>query len=87
MIGRRLSKHLARQGASLAAFIDIDPKKIGRSMHGLPILPPEELPGIWRSHANPVVLAAVGARGARQLIRARLNQSGLEEGRDWWGVA
>jgi len=87
MIGRRLSKHLIRQGAPLLAFLDIDPKKIGRTLHGLPILSPEELPGLWTNHPASAVLAAVGARGARQLIRARLNQFGLKEGEDWWGVA
>jgi glycosyltransferase involved in cell wall biosynthesis len=87
MIGRRLSKHLRRQGAPLVAFLDIDPKKIGRTLHGLPILPPDDLPDLWKRHPAPAVLAAVGARGARQLIRSRLNQSGLTEGKDWWSVA
>jgi glycosyltransferase involved in cell wall biosynthesis len=87
MIGRRLSKHLARQGSSLVAFLDIDPKKIGGSLRGLPILSPDELPSQWGRYGNPVVLAAVGARGARQRIRVRLNQFGLTEGKDWWGVA
>lgn len=87
MIGRRLSKHLIRQGAPLTAFIDIDPDKIGRTRRGLPILSPDELLNWWRTSPQPVVLAAVGARGARKLIRNRLTQSALQEGRDWWGVA
>ena len=87
MIGRRLSKHLLRQGAQLTAFIDIDPAKIGRTRRGLPILDPGELPALWRRYANPVLLAAVGARGARQIIRQRLAGFGLQEGQDWWGVA
>jgi glycosyltransferase involved in cell wall biosynthesis len=87
MIGRRLSKHLLRQGAPLAAFIDIDPAKIGRARRGLPILDPGELPAVWQRYTNPVLLAAVGARGARQLIRQRLTGFGLQEGQDWWGVA
>jgi glycosyltransferase involved in cell wall biosynthesis len=87
MIGRRLSKHLAHQGAPLVAFVDVDPKKIGRTRRGLPILPPEALPELWQRFTNPALLAAVGARGARQLIRARLSLFGLLEGQDWWGVA
>lgn len=87
MMGRRLSKHLLRQEAPLKAFVDIDPRKIGRTRRGLPILPPEELPDWWQKYPAPVVLAAVGARGARQLIRERLEGMGLIEGRDWWGVA
>jgi glycosyltransferase involved in cell wall biosynthesis len=87
MMGRRLSKHLLRQGAPLSAFVDIDPQKIGRTKRGLPILSPDDLPVWWEHSSNPVVLAAVGARGARQLIRQRLTRFGLKEGRDWWSVA
>lgn len=87
MIGRRLSKHLQRQGAPLSAFVDVDPGKIGRTSRGLPILPPEDLPVWWQKSTKSVVLSAVGARGARQLIREQLTRFGLEEGRDWWCVA
>jgi glycosyltransferase involved in cell wall biosynthesis len=87
MLGRRLSKHLLRLGVPLVAFVDIDPRKIGRLRRGLPILPPGELPVWWQRYGNPAVLAAVGARGARALIRARLEALNFTEGRDWWGVA
>lgn len=86
-MGRRLSKHLMREGAPLAAFVDIDPGKIGRRCRGLPIVSPADLPAVWRSLPHPVMLAAVGARGARILIRQQLTQMGLLEGRDWWAVA
>jgi glycosyltransferase involved in cell wall biosynthesis len=87
MVGRRLGKQLLRLGAPLTAYIDIDPRKIGGWRHGKPILAPEELPDCWRSCQNPVLLAAVGARGARQLIRMRLEALGLREGQDWWSTA
>lgn len=87
MVGRRLSKHLLREGIPLSAFMDIDPRKIGRTRRGLPILPPEGLPAWWQQHANPALLAAVGARGARAIIRERLSAFGLREGQDWWGTA
>jgi glycosyltransferase involved in cell wall biosynthesis len=87
MVGRRLSKHLLRQGAPLTAFVDVDLAKIGRTRRGLPILSPDDLPAWWERSPNPVVLAAVGARGARQLIRQRLESYGLREAQDWWSVA
>ncbi|MDH5505666.1 MAG: glycosyltransferase [Anaerolineae bacterium] len=87
MMGRRLSKHLLREGAPLVVFVDIDPRKIGNTRRGLPIIAPEDLMDWWARFQNPVVLAAVGARGARALIRKRLNDFGLSEGQDWWGVA
>jgi glycosyltransferase involved in cell wall biosynthesis len=87
MMGRRLSKHLTRLGCPLVAFIDIDPRKVGRTRRGLPILPPEDLMTYWERYDHPVLLACVGARGARTLIRERLESIGLREGRDWWGAA
>jgi glycosyltransferase involved in cell wall biosynthesis len=86
-MGRRLAKHLLREGAPIVAFIDIDPKKIGRTRKGRPILAPETLKDELSSYANPVVLAAVGSRGARALIRERLSSMGLRESIDWWAVA
>lgn len=85
--GKRVSRYLLHEGASLVAFIDIDPSKIGRERRGLPILAPEMLPELWERYQNPVLLAAVAARGARQLIRQHLTSIGLVEGADWWAVA
>jgi hypothetical protein len=87
MMGKRISKHLVRENIPLVAFIDIDPKKIGRTRRGFPIISPDDLLDWWGRYENPALLAAVGARGARQLIRERLVGFGLVEGRDWWGVA
>jgi hypothetical protein len=87
MMGRRMSKHLLREGVPLVAFIDIDPKKIGRTLRSLPIISPEALMDWWERYECPALLAAVGARGARALIRERLGGFGLVEGEDWWGIA
>jgi len=87
MMGRRLGKQLQDQSMPLAAFVDIDPKKIGRTRRGKPIIPPEDLTKFWQRYDNPAILAAVGARRARGLIRGRLNGFGFTEGRDWWAAA
>jgi glycosyltransferase involved in cell wall biosynthesis len=86
-MGRRLSKHLLREGAPLIAFIDIDPKKIGRKRRGRKIFAVSELPELWSRSKNPILLVAVGSRGARVLIREQLKSLNLEEGFDWWAVA
>jgi len=85
--GRRLSKHLKREGVPLQAFIDIDPAKVGRTLRGLPIHPPEELPRLTSAAGSFVILAAVSSRGARQLIRDRLGELGHREAVDFWCVA
>lgn len=85
--GRRLSKHLLRGGAPLAAFIDIDRRKIGRTLRGVPVHASEELPRLSRDVGQTVVLVAVSSRGARALIRRRLDALGFEETGDYWCVA
>lgn len=87
MMGRRLSKHLLRQQVPLVAFVDIDPRKIGNTRRNRPIISPKELPRFWGKFQRPIILAAVGARGARNLIRERLGSLGLVEGDDWLCVA
>ncbi|MDP6777525.1 MAG: glycosyltransferase [Candidatus Latescibacteria bacterium] len=86
-IGRRLSKHLQRRGVDLIAFVDIDPRKIGSTRRGAPIISPDDLPDVHRSSGRPLILAAVPSRGARALIRTRLEALGLAEGREFLCVA
>lgn len=86
-MGRRLSKYLLRKEAPLEAFIEIDEKKIGRTRRGKPIVAVEELPSLWERLPRPVLLVAVGSRGAREWIRSQLSNLGLKEAADWWAVA
>lgn len=87
MMGRRLGKQLQKNQVPLVVFVDIDPKKIGRTRRGRPIIAVDDLQDWWARYKNPALLAAVGARGAREMIRSRLINLGLVEGRDWWGAA
>ena len=87
MTGRRLSKHLTREGLPLVGFIDVDPKKIGSTRRGKPILPVEDLLKMWNQYNNPILITAVRARKAAPLIRANLRELGLIEGADWWAAA
>ncbi len=86
-MGRWFSAALLEEGLSPAAWVDVDPRKIGRTRRGVRVHPAEALPDLWARYPHPVVLVAVGARGARSLIRQRLHTFGLVEGRDWWAVA
>ncbi len=87
MMGKRLSKFLLDEGAPLEAFIDVDPNKIGRTRRGKDIYAPEDLNSVWKKYNKPILLAAVGARGARKLIREKLDSLGYIEGQDWFAVA
>ncbi|AKT38752.1 glycosyltransferase [Chondromyces crocatus] len=76
--GRRVSAALRENGVSPGLFVDIDPRKIGRIAQGAPIVDPAGLErGQW------TVVVAVGARGARSLIRGHLDGEGFVEGSDY----
>lgn len=87
MIGRRLGRLLKSNNVPLIAYIDIDPRKIGSTRGGLPIMAPKRLPDLWQQSDSPALLAAVGTRGARKLIRQQLAGFNLVEGQDFWCVA
>jgi glycosyltransferase involved in cell wall biosynthesis len=76
--GKRLARMLAARGAHAALFVDIDPRKIGRTRRGAPIHAASALDP--RLH---FVVVAVGARGARDEIRPHLASLGFVEGKDF----
>jgi glycosyltransferase involved in cell wall biosynthesis len=84
-IGRAWTRDLLRAGIAVERVIDIDPKKVGRTITDgrVKVVSPEE--GL--ATRSGVLLGAVGARGARELIRARLVRDSLTEGRDFLFVA
>lgn len=81
--GRAFARALGRHGISVALFLEVDPRKIGRTVAGAPVISYEEAD---RARGLPL-LVAVGAPGARPLIRAELGRRGFEEGRDYRCVA
>jgi hypothetical protein len=83
-IGRQLSRALGRAAIEVAAFVDIDPHKIGHRVHGAPVIPP---PRQMRDTGAGVILVAVGTGRARVGIRLYLTGIGLEELRDFVCVA
>ncbi len=81
--GRAFARALAGHGIRVALFLEVDRKKIGRTALGAPVLSFEEA---GRARGLPL-LVAVGAPGARALIREELGRRGFEELRDYRCVA
>jgi glycosyltransferase involved in cell wall biosynthesis len=65
--GRQLARALTQHGVRTDFFVDIDPRKIGRRAHGAEVVAPDHL-----DRKTDFVVAAVGTRGARDLIRQDL---------------
>ena len=81
--GKRISRALMAEGVRVRGFVDIDPRKVGSTRRGLPVLPPEGL----APEEGEAILAAVVARGAREEVRERLLQLGYREGTEFICVA
>ena len=79
--GKALARHLRRAGVEVAAFVDIDPHKIGNTVLGAPVA------GVANLTRERYLLVAVGAHGAREEIRAYLTSAGWREPRDYRSLA
>lgn len=73
------AEQLTAHGITITGYIDIDPKKSGRILHGRPIVSPQNLP----HPSEAFVIGYVAKRGARELIRASLIQAKYAEGQDF----
>jgi hypothetical protein len=76
--GKRIGRALRDNGVPPRLYVDIDPRKIGRLARGAPVVTPAELP-----LGHYTVVVAVGARGAREIVRGRLDAAGFVEGEDY----
>jgi hypothetical protein len=76
--GKRLARALEAHGLYAGCFVDIDPRKIGSVARGAPIVAPSAL--VRGAHT---VIVAVGAEGARAIIRGHLEREGFVEGTDF----
>ena len=81
--GRPFAASLRAEGFEVIAWIDVSPRLVGGELHGAPIHAVEDLEGL---RGTPI-LVAVGAVGARHLIRSELHGRGFAELRDFWVVA
>jgi len=77
--GKAFADALSRHGISPALFVEVDPRKIGRTRRGAPVVGVDAL-----ERARGLrLLVAVGAPGARGLIRAELARAGFAEGAEF----
>jgi glycosyltransferase involved in cell wall biosynthesis len=77
--GKAFADALARRGIRAALFVDVKRERIGGTKRGAPVVGPEDAP---RARGLPL-LVAVGAPGARPIIRAELGRLGFAELRDY----
>jgi hypothetical protein len=83
--GRKTRQRVAlllEHGYRPNAWVDIDPRKIGNTIEGAPVVAPEWL----QREPKPLVLCYVARHGARELIEQELNRYGYCKGKDFLQV-
>lgn len=81
--GKALARELLRAGTPLAAFVEVDPRKLGKRIHGAPVVPVEQA----ASFPGALALGAVAGAEGRARVRGLAAGLGLQEGRDFVAVA
>lgn len=80
--GRAWQRLLAAEGIAVSCWLDVDPKKTGRLLHGAPVISPHAF-----RPSGVKMLVAIGVRGARAEFRRLVQPMGLREGLDFICVA
>ena len=79
---RAWQRLLLGDGVGVSNWLDIDPRKVGTTLHGAAVLRPEELQLSGRK-----MITAIGLRGAREQFRLTAQELGWREGVDFVSVA
>lgn len=82
---RLRARHLIVQGIEPEVWIDIDPKKIGNCIRGVPVVTPDFLRNP-DANKKPFVLIYVTNHGARDLIQRELDSFGYQINEDYLSV-
>jgi hypothetical protein len=82
-VGKAFARALQHEGHKVVAFVDLDPRKIGQTIHGAPVVPPSAI----GRYEKAFIVAAVGSADARAEIRDSLRAAGFKEPEDYCAVA
>jgi glycosyltransferase involved in cell wall biosynthesis len=81
--GKAFARELQRAGTEVAAFVEVDPRKLGKRIHGAPVVPVEAA----ASFPGALALGAVAGVDGRARVRELAAEHGLVEGADFVAVA
>ena len=80
-IGKRLARMLKQEGVQVRGFFEVNPRRVGEKIGGVPVAGQGEFGKRWR---NAVLLSAVGVEGGRERVRELAGAEGYTEGVDFW---
>lgn len=81
--GKQWFRWLQGEGVTVRRIIEVHPRKVGTLLHGVPVIHCDEM----QDSDDTILISAVGAMGAREMIKPHCEQRGYQSGRDLWFVA
>ena len=84
-VGKSWARQLLKVGAEVKCFLEVNPRKIGHKIYGIPVMSMDSLENT--SKEDSLILGAVGKAGGRKSIRGFLCFGGLKEGDNFIFVA
>jgi glycosyltransferase involved in cell wall biosynthesis len=81
--GKAFARDLLAAGTPLAAFVEVDPRKLGKRIHGAPVVPFANA----ADFGSALSLGAVSGPEGRARVRELAADHGLVEGKDFVAVA
>jgi glycosyltransferase involved in cell wall biosynthesis len=81
--GKAFARELVAAGTPVAAFVEVDPRKLGKQIHGAPVVPAERA----GDFAGALFVGAVSGPEGRARVRELAAGLGLVEGKDFVAVA
>ena len=82
-VGKSFARELTAQGTAVRAFVDVDPRKIGKHIYGSPVVGVEEA----TRFASAFAIGAVAGEESRARIRELVRAQGRRDGVDFVAVA
>ena len=82
-VGKGMARALQAEGHEVAAFVELDARKVGQTIHGAPVVGPDAI----NTYRGCYTVAAVGQPGAREEIRVALLAAGWIEVEEFCAVA
>jgi glycosyltransferase involved in cell wall biosynthesis len=82
-VGKALACELLRRVLPLRAFVEVDPRKLGKRIYGVPVVTAAEGAGL----DGTVALGAVAGAEARAQLRKLAREEGRVEGEDFFALA
>lgn len=81
--GKLWFRWLRESGFAVRRIVEVNPRKVGTFLDGIPVIHCDEVP----DRDGTLMVAAVGAMGARDIISKQAGQRGYQSGNDLWFVA